>query len=180
VFVVCLAWVGQANAGPRDFNQLLRGEYAFTGEGVCLTSPGGFTANFSPIGPSFVNSFSVQGIRTFNGDGTGTVSGRTVSVGHQGPANARDFAADFTYTVAPDRSFTVDQGLVTSTLVAGPGTVHSVATDVKFSGRISQDLKTLVLSTKEPNVETVSFTPPGGQPVVHRICHRARVAIKIK
>ena len=71
-----LLWAGVANAGP---NQLLNGDYAFTGEASCLVSNAGFDGNLTPLDGRFVISFSVQGVRTFNGDGTGTVQGRTVS-----------------------------------------------------------------------------------------------------
>jgi len=194
VLMVCLAWVGQANAAPQDFNQLLRGEYAFTGEAVCLASTLGFGVNafgnFAPLnssggtappGPSSVFSFSIQGIRAFNGDGTGSVVARSVQVNHTNfGSNASDISSDFTYEVAPDRTFTVEHGPTTATAVP-PAAGTSTTTGVKFSGRISQDLKTLVMSTEEPTVETRSFTPPVGPPGVdYRICHRARTAIKIK
>ena len=186
VLVVCMAWAGEANAAPQDFNQLLRGDYAFTGEAVCVVSPGGFTTGptpppFIPIGTFFINSFSIQGIRTFNGDGTGTIVARNVNINQTGGGvNAADLSGDFTYQVAPDRSFTVVQGPITGIVVVGPGAGSTAITiGVKFSGKISQDHKTLVMSTEEPTVEIrTPILPPG--PDSPRICHRARTAIKIK
>jgi hypothetical protein len=63
-----------ANAQGQGVNQLLRGTYAFSGEATCLVSPtNGFNPDLTPTNPlgRFVASFSVQGVRTFNGDGTG-------------------------------------------------------------------------------------------------------------
>ncbi|MBI2360686.1 MAG: hypothetical protein HYV04_17575, partial [Deltaproteobacteria bacterium] len=94
---------------------------------------------------------------------------------------AADISADFTYQVAPDRTFTVNQGPVTRTVVAGPaGEIGetSIINGIKFSGYISHDLKTLVMSTNSPTVET--RTDEDGNILDYRICHRARTAVKIK
>src|SRR5215831_18844177 len=90
-----LAGVGSAAAAPN-----IKGSYGFTGTAACLVAPGhvgdpnvpppltnptpgvalpnsGFKPNLQPndSGPglsteAFSRSFSVEGIRTFNGDGT--------------------------------------------------------------------------------------------------------------
>src|SRR5262245_4805899 len=73
-------------AQAKDNEKLLKGDYAFAGEAACLISIGGFNADFTPVGPPApfpqMQSFSVQGVRTFNGDGTGTLSGRVLSISH--------------------------------------------------------------------------------------------------
>src|SRR5262245_19116511 len=104
---VILLWVGTADTDPQHLNQLLHGDYAFTGEGTCLVAlPPGFNPDLTPIDGRFTSSSSTQGIRTFNGDGTGTVQSRSVSVTHPdtpvtlGGASSSDFQASFTYTVA--------------------------------------------------------------------------------
>ncbi len=181
VFVACLAWAGQASA--QGFNELLLGDYAFTGEAVCLTSSNGFVVDpFSgrlvPNPPTSVSigSFSVQGVRTFNGDGTGTVVGRGVNINQTGiNANAFDFSANFTYAVASDLTFTVVQGPVTLTSVL-PAMGSSTITGITFSGRISQDLNTLVSSTHEASVEIRTVGP---SVVNYQVCHRARTEVKI-
>jgi len=76
---VVLLWAGIVQAGP---NQLLNGDYAFTGEASCLVSNTGFNTDLMPQDGRFVVSFSVHGVRTFNGDGTGTLQGRSVGVTH--------------------------------------------------------------------------------------------------
>ena len=62
---VVLLWAGIVQAGP---NQLLNGDYAFTGEASCLVSNTGFNTDLTPQDGRFVVSFSVHGVRTFNGD----------------------------------------------------------------------------------------------------------------
>lgn len=180
--VACAAWLPRAEAAPQDFNQLLRGNYAFTGEAACLVSQSGFNADFTPKDGFGVFSFSIQGVRTFNGDGTGSVVARTVQIKQSGlnagTGSASELTANFTYNVAPDRTFAVDQGPTISTGVAGPGTGNtSVIDSISFSGYISQDLKTLVMSTDEPTIEIRRNSL--GEIQDYRICHRARTAVKI-
>lgn len=199
-----------AQADPNNLNHLLRGDYAFSGEGSCLVSPGpfgppapppgptnppgGFNADLTPFGPPapfpFVISFSVHGVRTFNGDGTGTVVGRTVSFTHpfalptvppffnRGGASSSNFAADFTYEVAPDRTLTAFQLLVTGTFLTGTriGQTFTVG-PIPFVGEISRDGKTLTTTTDTPTVETQTFSDGD---VHRRICHRSRILFKLK
>ena len=65
-------------AQTRDFNKLLVGEYSFTGPAACLLSSAGFNKDFTPIiaSGSAPNASSqiISGTRTFNGDGTGSIS----------------------------------------------------------------------------------------------------------
>jgi len=68
----------------------LQGVYGFTGTAACLVAPGssnpvepsGFDGALQPIYPtsSFSNSFAVEGIRIFHGDGTGVVNGTSVAI----------------------------------------------------------------------------------------------------
>ena len=192
-----VAGSGAAEAGTP--NQLLRGDYAFSGEPTCLVSRGGFNLDLTPVGPPapfpFVFSFSVQGVRTFNGDGTGTLTARVVSMNHpvalptptpffnRGGASSADIASDFTYQVAADRTFTIQTPLVTGTVLTGPSAGRTLAiTDLPvFSGRISKDHRTLTLFHGEPGVETVTFSGGSLPPDVQdRICHRSRIFLEQK
>ena len=87
----------------------IKGSYGFTGTAACLVAPGhigdpngpplnnptpglalansGFKPNLRPNDAvpgsstqSYSRSFAVEGIRTFNGDGTGTVKGTAVNI----------------------------------------------------------------------------------------------------
>lgn len=178
--------MGAADAEPENLNQLLHGDYAFTGEATCLAGLGGFTNDLIPIGGRFVFSFSVQGVRTFNGDGTGTLHGRSVSVTHSdnpfqsGGATSNNFQASFTYNVAPDRTFTSElNGPLTGTFLTGTRAGQTFATTnfPVFAGIISQDHKSLTLAHPEPTVEVQTFSNGDVQP---RICHRSRVLLRLK
>ncbi len=98
-------------------------------------SRGGFNANLTPLGPPapfpFVISFGVQGVRTFNGDGTGTVSARVIALSHpfalptspspvfnRGGASASDITSAFTYEVA--RTFRGSLGTSPRTTARSP------------------------------------------------------------
>lgn len=171
----------------------LRGDFAFTGSTVCVNSganfaftpptpPLGFTADLVPIGPSFVNTNSVQGVLTFNGDGTGSSVSRFVSLGNPGAAGAFDSSVQFTYSVAADGTLTIDNGPSISVTVAGPNTgqqsrISGVPT---FVGRLSSDRKSLTFASFNPGVETVTRLVPAPELVTSvRICHRNRIGIRI-
>ncbi len=178
MLVVCSAWPTRAEAAPQGFNQLLRGNYAFTGEDVCQVSPKGFDADSTPLGPTTVFSYSIQGVRTFNGDGTGSLIARTNQFNQPqlsrpgASGNSADLSADFTYDVASDLTFTVEQGPMTSTDIGEPNARTTVIIEnIKYSGQIAQDLKTLVMSTEKSTVETRKN--PQGQILDYRICRSA-------
>jgi hypothetical protein len=175
-------------------NRLLQGQYAFSGEASCLVSIGGFNADLTPVasGPfPFVVSFAVQGVRTFNGDGTGTLVARVVSFTHpfalptsptpvfnRGGAASNDISAAFTYQVAPDRTFTVLQPLANGTFLTGTRAGQTF-TDGPFSlmGEISSDGQTLTSATDQPTVETITFS---NGDVQRRICHRSRIHFTVR
>ena len=163
----------------------LNGAYGFTGTSACLSTaaPGpGFNPNFTPTDGSFGQSFTSEGIRTFNGDGTGTVRGS--SMGITIPANfhsagSDDFSFSFTYTVNDDGSWTSDLiGVETGTIKTGPraGQTFTISNAPTSTGIISQNGHTLTLATLEPTVEIVTFS---NGDVHKRICHRSRVLIKL-
>src|SRR5829696_1308284 len=76
ISIAALAWAGAANAASPK----LKGQYAFTGTAACLVSGTPFNADLTPTSFTVSNSFSVIGVRTFNGDGTGTIKGRSVDI----------------------------------------------------------------------------------------------------
>lgn len=198
--IVVMLFTGSA-AGD-DRNNLLRGDYAFSGEATCLGSrnlsesaPGGFDEHLRPMTPPFpfVFSYSIQGVRTFNGDGTGKVVGRSVSFSHpyalpsdplyfdRGGASSSDIEADFTYQVAPDRTFTIDQPLSLGTVLTGTRKGQTwTLENVQFVGLISKDRRTLTIASGEPTVEKHTFFE-GVAPVYVRnqICHRARILFEL-
>jgi hypothetical protein len=183
--VVVLIWVAIAVAGPHK----LKGDYAYTGEVTCLWSTGGFDANFRPISGSlyWISSGSAQGIRTFHRDGTGTVH-NTIMVGITHPpgppstsAGASEYSYDFTYTIGPDGSIStkVLPNSFKGTVLTGPATGQTFTqTPFSLSGMVSEDRKTLTL-TSEPPPEVVTQTSENGS-VVYHICHRWAVNILLE
>jgi len=181
VFLVAMTWAQTATAGsPR-----LEGDYGFTGAGACLSTaaPGpGFNPNLTPTDGSFGQSFTSEGIRTFNGDGTGTVRGS--SMGITIPANIHsagsdDFSFSFTYTVNDDGSWTSEvTGVETGTIKTGPraGQTFTISNSPTSTGMISRNGRALTLATLDPTVEIVTFS---NGDVHKRICHRSRVLIKL-
>lgn len=186
ILLTVFVWLSESFAAPPS----LKGQYAFTGESSCLISTtvmagtpqtnSGFTADLKAKGPSFVDSFSVHGVRTFNGDGTGTVVGTSVAITYDNvspSASSQDFQFSFTYTMQPDGTFTshVVPGSFLGTIVAGPRTGQTVTVDdFSLNGATSQDGKSITLATDTPAVETHSFS---NGDVQERICHRSRVLV---
>src|SRR6476659_8699904 len=106
IFTAAMLTAGMAAADSPE----LKGSYGFTGTAACLVAPGhvgdpntspplpnptpfvalpnsGFKPNLQPndSGPglstqSYHRSFSVEGVRVFNGDGTGSVRGTAVGI----------------------------------------------------------------------------------------------------
>ncbi len=181
VSLVAMTWAQTATAAsPR-----LKGAYGFTGTAACLSTaaPGpGFNPNLTPTDGSFGQSFTTEGIRTFDGDGTGTVRGS--SMGITIPANVHsagsdDFSFSFTYTVNDDGSWTSDViGVETGTIKTGPraGQTFTISNSPTSTGMISRNGRTLTLATLDPTVEIVTFS---NGDVHKRICHRSRVLIKL-
>ena len=181
-----------SSAMAQSRTHTLKGDFAFSGSGVCIISPAiffptyqppaGFSADLRPLGFTNVITFSAQGVRTFNGDGTGSVTARLVTVPISGAASANDVSGQFTYSVAADRTLTIDDGPFHSVPVAGPGVGQQqmVSDFPTYIGRLSSDGRSLTFATFNPGVEVVTRLVPAPELVAQvRICHRASNAIRI-
>jgi hypothetical protein len=204
----------------------LKGAYGFTGTAACLVAPGhvpdplnptsglalpnsGFQPSLRPKDAipnqaqnSFARSFSVEGIRTFDGDGNGTVKGTAVGIVTRptpGPtgfpnfppaASSAEFSFSFTYTVNADGSWTsaMVPGSYLETHVTGPrshfnpanlGVDQTSTVDAipPVTGMVSQDGKTLIAAHVTTAVETHTYSNGDVDP---QICHRSRVFIKLQ
>lgn len=192
--------------GPISLNWLLRGAYAFTGTTGCLYAPGssdakaapgnttpfpdaGFNSSNQPVNSStsFSHSNSVEGTRTFNGDGTGSVNATEMGfTGRPTPgptgypafppsAEAATISYQFTYTVNPDGSWTSTMvpGSFAGTFVSGPRNGQTFTTTIpQLSGLIGSLGQTLTAEHPLPTVELQIFSNGDAFP---RICHRSRV-----
>lgn len=98
---------------------------------------------------------------------------------NRGGVGSADIQSDFTYEVAPDLTLTVETPAVTGTALTGPqaGGTFTITNLPVFSGRISQDHRTLTLFHGEPGVETATFS---NAPTQQRICHRSRIFLELK
>jgi hypothetical protein len=213
VSAVAMTWTASAIANSPN----LKGAYGFTGTAACVVAPGsstsstnptpgvalpnsGFNSNLHPIdGKVFSHSFAVEGIRTFNGDGTGAVVGTSVGIDPPptpGPpgypafppgAGASTFRFSFTYTVNGDGSWTAMMvpGSFLETFTSGGRTGQTATVDAipPVSGFISNDGKTLIAVADPivkgafvPTVETVTYSNGDVWP---QICHRSRVLISL-
>jgi len=211
--ILATSWGAQALADSPK----LKGSYGFTGTAACLVAQGhvgdpntppplpnptpgvalpnsGFNANLQvlDVPGAYSHSFSVEGVRTFNGDGTGTVKGTAVGITVKptpGPngfphfppaAGASNFSFNFTYTVDGSGGWTAAMvpGSYSETFTAGPRTGQTATVDAipPVAGMISQDGKTLIAAHLTPVVETRTFSNGDVEP---EICHRSRVFIAL-
>jgi hypothetical protein len=182
VSVAVMTWSASAIA---DSPQLM-GDYGFTGSATCVNSPAGPGSGaplFELLAPTSQESFAVDGVRTFNGDGTGTVTGTSMGVEFKDTltlanGNAATFSYSFTYTVNGDGTWTSSVlGAVTGHVTAGPrsGQNFGIFNFPILTGRISKNAMTLTAATRTPTVERVEYSAPPNP--VWRICHRSRVFI---
>jgi len=186
---------------------ILKGAYGFTGTGNCLVAPGapgtpttppvqpGFDSSLQPFGPPlFSFSFAVEGIRTFNGDGTGTVTGTAFSTAVETPmgtlfphflpnASSENFTFQFTYVVNSNGSWTSDMvpGTYKGTFVTGPRSAsHQTQTIDKqptLTGQIAVNGLTLTAAPHTPSVEIHTYSNGDVWPM---ICYQSRVFIKLQ
>jgi hypothetical protein len=171
---------------------MLKGDFAFTLSQACVgsparffptyTPPAGFSPALVPLGPTFAFTSSLQGVRTFNGDGTGSMRARVVSIAGGAFPNANDVSSQFTYSVTADRTLTMDDGPLHLVFVAGPsvGQQLRISNVPTFIGRVSSDGKSLTYATFNPGVETSTRLVPAPELVDSvRICHRTATGIRI-
>jgi hypothetical protein len=225
VFVLAMSVVAASAASAAADSPNLKGSYGFTGTAACIVAPGHVgdpngaplpnptpfvalaNSGFNPalqvkdVAGSYSHSFAVEGIRTFNGNGTGTVKGTSVGVTVRptpGPggfphfppsAGSHEFSFSFTYTVNGDGSWTATMvpGSYSATHVTGPRShfnpnnpvdqTSTVDAIPPVTGMVSQDGKTLIAAHITTAVETHTFSNGDVDP---QICHRSRVSIKLQ
>jgi len=181
----------------------LKGDYAVTGTTICVatgaiitptsyTPPAGFSSTLVPLGAAGASSFASTDVYTFNGDGTGSYSGRSIianlnqpgsPVQSGGAISAADHVIPFNYSVAGDRTLTIVQGPSLNTFVAGPraGQQNSSSGVPPQVGHVSSDGRAIVFGSFDPAVETLTRVfPPVENPIESvRICHRSHTGALI-
>lgn len=181
-----------AEAQPAP-NALLRGDYVFTLTRICATGnlvnvPGGGNVFEDPLslvlrGPAGRNIRMDQGILHFGGDGTGSVTGRSIirfdNVGSIGssPVRQNAFECDISYQVNPDRSFTLRVVDCSVIRLAGvdAGRTFAVTDDIVLEGQISRSKHVLIFGDTDINVENLTSSFGDN---FQRICARNGNAVK--
>src|SRR6267143_5258657 len=141
----------------------LRGQYSFTGTAQCLASSTGFADNLLPLispppAPSTLltqSSNTISGVRTFNGDGTGTVVAIVHNIQTSGPT-VSTLHGTFTYELGLDRTLIIDdaptQGLITKGGIR-VGWKTTTLNVPRFVGVVSKDLRTVSVTHEDMVVE---------------------------
>jgi hypothetical protein len=159
-----------------------KGTYSVSGIQICLAAPSGFSndSNGNPTIPkgndSYIGTNTIQGLYTFNGDGTGRVTAIFTSI-NPPPPDSRSapkpsigggtFTYEFTSTPIVDHQFSITtkpemaNGVINFGMAAG----QQYELDVYKRGFIvSDDRKTMVMTATTPYVETITYS---GSPSVH-------------
>jgi hypothetical protein len=168
----------------------LKGAYAANGTTTCISAMA-FGDPPTYLAESFgTNQWTaVQGIRTFNGDGTGSAHFILMGVtrpmplappppypqGYFGEGFSTDLKWSFTYTVDGNGIWTSDAvpGSVVAVGITGSrhGQTWTISNFPTFTGYISTNASTLTAATLAPTVETLHYSN-GPSP---RICARQEV-----
>ncbi len=171
----------------------IRGQYAFTGSGTALIAPLGFETNLRPKGPPgayIFQTFSIEGVYTFERDGTGSFKGLNhiatlpmttpnpnpppPTITHPSSAASSNVTFSFHYTVTDDRKITItaDPGTYSTEWKSGPSAGKTYHIDgLSRTGFITPDGKTITLTGGAPSV--MSFIapfldmPPTAQIILH-------------
>jgi hypothetical protein len=161
-FVILL--VGMPNSNASEYNSILKGEYVFTGNFSCAWGPfgDGFNPDLSRDANGYESSANIQGVLTFNGDGTGSLIYTALAIRHlyykedNSPVMQASALGTLLYNVNEDKTFTVDIE-ITSTPLEGPyaGTTITVS-GVEWDGWIVQGNQILSMYNTRPNITIVT------------------------
>jgi hypothetical protein len=163
-FVILL--VGMPNSNASDYNSILKGEYVFTGSYSCAW--GGFGNGFNPDlsrdANGYENSANIQGVLTFNGDGTGSLIYTALAIRHlyykedNSPVMQASALGTLLYNVNEDKTFTVDIEITDSTPLIGPYAGATVTiSGIEWDGWIVQGNQILSIYNTRPNIHIVTL-----------------------
>jgi hypothetical protein len=169
---------GPAAPGPAASpNGRLKGDYALSGSGFCVSTPRGFNNRNQPndINKVAGSSGSYEGVVTFDGPGKFAGEQKSMGIGigpETGPKDAPAFTSSESwiegdYRVGPHGEVTMTYS--TSTRIpSGPRAGQTIETRGDWlSGHLSADNKTLLLAHSGVAVATVGVGT--GSPIA-RIC----------
>jgi hypothetical protein len=171
---------GESVHATEDFNKRLRGEWAFTQIHFCVQTrvPGETFVGAAlqvPSGGANSSIRSNEGTLAFNGDGTGSFDGKTLTINPLAttpgatPISEGPFTCPLTYAVNDDGSFTTQL-----TCIAPDGTTIS---GLELRGQLSHDGELLIANDTNRNVETITLP---GAAVLQRVCGRSQTAVRLR
>ena len=187
-----MTWAASAVADSPN----LKGDYGFTRNEQCIVSSAPFTDDHQVTVAFARQGFVSEGVRTFNGDGTGTISFKSLNIvvpgTFQGADTSETTDQKFTYVVNGDGTWSTPGGGTThGTVISGPrkGQTFTASHIAPAVGHISKNAQTLTLSTVTPpttaNSEIINYfdpttTPPTPKGTLYRICNRSSVLISLQ
>ena len=152
--------------GKGNLQALLRGDYDFVTIEECVASPEGFSEDdyLIPLGPSNNSASYVMGTMSFDGQGN-AVSSSSVMAVNEDPLNnplgfsifSGHFECSYTYTVNPDRSFTLVQNECTGVGVKGAPGLRLRITGGVGRGVIGQHIQTIQIAAVEPALQYMTL-----------------------
>jgi len=182
------------------------GRWAMTGSATCTQSSTGFDASLNPnlaAGQTTVSQLTgtVNAIRTFKADGTGTVVGITHNIAHPqaiyqpgfaprlggaGNATLNRLDTTFTWQIQPDGTLLIDDDNLNPQVFILPATRAGwtvVVYDMpSFVGHISKDRRTITMTHATVQVETGQLTDTTTGtlfPPSPRVCARERTLTRL-
>ena len=186
-----MTWAASAVADSPN----LKGDYGFTRNEQCIVSSAPFTDDHQATVPSSRQGSVSEGVRTFNGDGTGTQSFKSLNIVVPGSFEGADPSETtnqkFNYVVNGDGTWSTPGGGSThGTAQTGPraGQTFTISHIAPAVGHISKNAQTLTLSTVTPpttaNSEIIEYfdpttNPPTPKGILYRICNRSNVLISL-
>ncbi len=178
--------------------QAIKGQYNSTGEGLCLLAPLGLKPNLTPsctdtpqgpACPGIIQSWSGEGVYSFNTDGTGSFTAQVefVTESFRGPsgivpssAGTQKVSAKIHYNVTNEGRITItaDPGTYTSEWISGPNAKKIYHIDGwARKGTVAPGGKIIIVNSLATDV--MSFKPPYEDlpPTAQFVCNGSNVLI---
>jgi hypothetical protein len=168
-----------------NLNAQLKGDYAFFVTATCAIDAGGFNdSTLAREGGGTTLTFSKQGIRHYNGDGTGTITVQQLIINplaigaNAEPVTHAHQNCNMTYQVNADGTFTEEHSCM-STVLAGFRANETLSFTARYQGWIGSNRQVLLIGTTAPFEKSIDWTNPSFDDF-SVICHRSGMAVKVK
>ncbi len=165
-----------ADAG--DLNKRLKGDYAVATTSFCAQTQAGFGPEGQALGPVTLLSRVIETTRTYNGDGTLTLVGRTFQVNTPSgtfPTSESEFTCSGTYQVNEDDSFAETNTCSGNVLTGAAASQTFTQSPVTINGQIRG--KTLLFKETRALPATVVTLSVAGD--FFRLCATTGTGVKL-